>query len=59
LGLSLGIAIEGSRSSTSEPEPRWRCLYAGRRMANKQASAMLFPGQLQFPVSTSSGYFDN
>ena len=39
-------------------KPRWRCLYAGRRMANKQVSAMLIPGQHLLPVSTSSPYFD-
>jgi len=27
-----------------EPEPGWRCLYAGRRVASRQASATLIPG---------------
>jgi hypothetical protein len=39
LGLSLGIAAEGSRSSTQEPETGSRRLYAGRRLARKQASS--------------------
>jgi len=54
LGLSLGIAAEGSRSSTQEPETGSRRLYAGRRLARKQASSRLIPAQHHSPVSTSS-----
>src|SRR6201987_1332942 len=43
LGLSLGIAAEGSRSSTQEPETGSRRLYARRRLAHKQASSRLRP----------------
>ena len=41
LCLSLAIAIEGSRSSTQEPEPRSRHLYAGHHLASKQVAARL------------------
>src|SRR6476469_1914860 len=57
LGLSLGIATEGSRSSTQEPETGSRRLYAGRRLARQQASSRLIPAQLHSPVSTSSEHF--
>ena len=41
LRLSLAIAIEGSRSSTQEPEPGSRHLYAGHHLASKQVAARL------------------
>jgi hypothetical protein len=57
LSLSLGIAAEGSRSSTQEPETGSRRLYAGRRLARQQASSSLIPAQHHSPVSTSSEHF--
>src|SRR4029077_16012977 len=56
-GLSLCIAAEGSRSSKQKPETGSRRLYAGRRLARKQASSRLIPAQHHSPVSTSSEYF--
>jgi hypothetical protein len=57
LGLSLGIAAEGSHSSTQEPETGSRRLYAGRRLARKQVSSRLIPAQHHSPVSTSFEHF--
>ena len=39
--FDLAIAIEGSRSSTQEPEPGSRHLYAGHHLASKQVAARL------------------
>ncbi|MEW8189738.1 MAG: hypothetical protein AB2766_10570 [Candidatus Thiodiazotropha endolucinida] len=57
LCLSLGIAIEGSRSSTREPETGSRCLYAGHHAAHQQALSALIPEQHHSPVLMSSEYF--
>jgi hypothetical protein len=57
LGLSLGIAAEGSRGSTQEPETGSRRLYAGRRLAHKQALSRLIPEQHHSPVSASFEHF--
>jgi hypothetical protein len=54
LCLSLSIAIEGSRSSTQEPESGSRHLYAGHRLTSRQVSARLFlelrPAPVLMPI---------
>ncbi len=49
LGFSLGIEATGSKVPCSEPDPRSRRLYAGRRMDRIQAPSMLIPGQPPLP----------
>jgi hypothetical protein len=57
LSLSLRIAVEGFPQFNIGAESSWRCFYAGRHTANKQAPAMLIPGQHKRPVSTSFDHF--
>ena len=55
--MGSSAAVWRDYAPAAEPETGSRRLYAGRRLARKQASSRLIPAQHHSPVSTSSEHF--